>query len=115
MRQETESSSQEERRPREGADDGADCVAAAPHADCDFNLAALHPANPIKRRTSAERTQASPERAHPEEPLALDPWRRIQPGWPALSKGRMPRSTPAMASADFVLSLRQQLVRIDAP
>jgi hypothetical protein len=35
--------------------------------------------------------------------------------WPALSKGRMPRSTPAMASADFVLSLRQQLVRIDAP
>jgi hypothetical protein len=28
-------------------------------ADCDFNLAALHPAYPIKRRTSAERTQAS--------------------------------------------------------
>ena len=44
-----------------------------PLADCDFNLAALHPAYPIKRRTSAERTQASPERRHPEEPLALDP------------------------------------------
>jgi hypothetical protein len=44
-----------------------------PLADCDFNLAALHPADPIKRRTSAERTQASPERRHPEEPLALDP------------------------------------------
>jgi hypothetical protein len=39
-RQEAESSSQEERRPRE-ADDGADIVAwAKPLADCDFNLAA---------------------------------------------------------------------------
>ena len=44
-----------------------------PLADCDFNLAALHPAYPIKRRTSAERTQASPERRHPEEFAALDP------------------------------------------
>ena len=44
-----------------------------PLADCDFNLAALHPAYPIKRRTSAERTQASPERRHPEESAALDP------------------------------------------
>ena len=44
-----------------------------PLADCDFNLAALHPAYPIKRRTSAERTQASPERRHPEESPALDP------------------------------------------
>ena len=44
-----------------------------PLADCDFNLAALHPAYPIKRRTSAERTQATPERRHPEEPLALAP------------------------------------------
>ena len=61
-------------RPREGADDGADIVAGAnPLADCDFNLAALHPAYPIKRRTSAERTQASPERRHPEESPALDP------------------------------------------
>jgi hypothetical protein len=42
-------------------------------ADCDFNRAALHPAYPIKRGTSAQRTQASPERRHPEEPLALDP------------------------------------------
>ena len=33
-------------------------------ADCDFNLAALHPAYPIKCRTSAQRTQASPERRH---------------------------------------------------
>ena len=44
-----------------------------PLADCDFNLAALHPAYPIKRRTSAQRTQASPERRHPEESPALDP------------------------------------------
>ena len=44
-----------------------------PLADCDFNLAALHPAYPIKRRTSAERTQASPVRRHPEESPALDP------------------------------------------
>ena len=27
-------------------------------ADCDFNLAALHPAYPIKCRTSTQRTQA---------------------------------------------------------
>ena len=57
-RQEAESSSQEERRPSEGADDGADFVAGQPLADCDFNRAALHPAYPIKRRTSAQRTQA---------------------------------------------------------
>ena len=44
-----------------------------PLADCDFNLTALHPAYPIKRRTSAERTQASPVRRHPEESPALDP------------------------------------------
>ena len=44
-----------------------------PLAECDFNLATLHPAYPIKRRTSAERTQASPERRHPEEFAALDP------------------------------------------
>jgi hypothetical protein len=54
-----------------------------PLADCDFNLAALHPAYPIKRRTSAERTQASPERRHPEESPALDPLenniRRLRP------------------------------------
>jgi hypothetical protein len=65
---------QEERRPREGADDGADSVACGLRlADCDFNRAALHPAYPIKRRTSAQRTQASPERRHPEESPALDP------------------------------------------
>jgi hypothetical protein len=59
-RQEAESSSQEERRPREGADNGADSVACGQRlADCGFNLAALHPAYPIKRRTSAQRTQAS--------------------------------------------------------
>ena len=58
-RQEAESSSQEERRPREGADDGADFVARGqPMTDCDFNRAALHPAYPIKCRTSTQRTQA---------------------------------------------------------
>ena len=30
-----------------------------PLADCDFNLAAPYPAYAIKRRTSAQRTQAS--------------------------------------------------------
>jgi NAD(P)-dependent dehydrogenase (short-subunit alcohol dehydrogenase family) len=44
-----------------------------PLADCDFNLAALHPAYPIKCRTSTQRTQA-PEsvatgRASPLDPL----------------------------------------------
>ena len=35
------------------------CETGQPMADCDFNQAALHPAYPIKRRTSAQRTQAS--------------------------------------------------------
>jgi hypothetical protein len=40
-----------------------------PLADCDFNLAALHPAYPIKRRTSAQRTQASQGVDNEELPL----------------------------------------------
>ena len=72
-RQEAESSSHEERRPREGANDGADFVARSqPMADCDFNQAALHPAHPIKRRTSAQRTQA-PESVDTERASHLDP------------------------------------------
>ena len=71
-KQEAESSSQEERRPREGADDGADSVACGQRlADCGFNLAALHPAYPIKRRTSAQRTQASPRRRNPGRATTL--------------------------------------------
>jgi hypothetical protein len=52
-------SSRAERRPREGADDGADSVACG-HLliDCDFNQATPHPADPIKCRTSTQRTQA---------------------------------------------------------
>jgi hypothetical protein len=39
---------------------GADTVAWANRlADCDFSLAALHPAYPIKRRTSAQTTKAA--------------------------------------------------------
>ena len=51
-RQEAASSSRKERRPREGADDGADLLQSQPLADCAFTLAALHPADPIKCRTS---------------------------------------------------------------
>jgi hypothetical protein len=43
-----------------------------PLADCDFNLAALHPAYPIKRRTSAEKHR-HPKASNPEETPALDP------------------------------------------
>jgi hypothetical protein len=42
-----------------------------PLADCDFNLAALHPAYPIKRRTSTQRTQA-PESVDTRRTSALD-------------------------------------------
>jgi hypothetical protein len=46
------------------------------------NLAALHPADPIKRRTSAQRTQA-PESVDTRRASALDPLentiRRFQP------------------------------------
>jgi hypothetical protein len=42
-----------ERRPREGADDGADFGACDRSSiDCSFNQATLHPADPIKCRTS---------------------------------------------------------------
>jgi Transposase IS116/IS110/IS902 family len=34
------------------------CSRGQPLADCDFNRAALHPADPIKCRTSTQRTQA---------------------------------------------------------
>ena len=72
-RQEAESSSHEERRPREGANDGANSVARSqPSADCDFNQAALHPAHPIKCRTSTQRTQA-PESVDTRRASALDP------------------------------------------
>ncbi len=71
-RQEAESSSQEERRPREGAENGADCVARGqPTADCVFNLAALHPAYPIKRQR-ARREHRHPKASTPEEAPALD-------------------------------------------
>ena len=63
---------QEERRPREGADDGADFVARGhPMTDCDFSRAALRPAYPIKRRTSTQRTQA-PESVDTRRASALD-------------------------------------------
>jgi hypothetical protein len=72
-RQEAESSSRKERRPREGADDGADFVARGqPMTDCDFNRAALHPAYPIKCRTSTQRTQA-PESVDTRRAPTLDP------------------------------------------
>src|SRR5580704_10631055 len=43
----------------EGETTGRILLHGQPSADCDFNLAALHSAYPIKRRTSAQRTQAS--------------------------------------------------------
>ena len=54
-----------------------------PLADCDFNRAALHPAYPIKCRTSTQRTQA-PESVDTLKSLSpLDPLekgiRRLQP------------------------------------
>ena len=58
--QEAESSSRKERRPREGADDGAASIACGQRpADSDFNRAARNPGYPIKRQPSAQRTQAS--------------------------------------------------------
>jgi hypothetical protein len=48
-----------------------------PSADCDFNLAALHPAYPIKRRTSAQRTQASQGVEIRKKLAPLTHWRTI--------------------------------------
>jgi hypothetical protein len=84
-------------------------------ADYDFNLAALHPAYPIKRRTSAERTQASPERRHPEEPLALDPLenniRRFEPSLKPLSRPFGLGSIAELGIEAKVLALAPQLSR----
>ena len=67
------SSSQEERRPREGAGERRGlCSRGQPLADCDFNRAALHPAYPIKCQTSTQRTQA-PESVDTRRASALDP------------------------------------------
>jgi hypothetical protein len=67
--QETASSSRKERRPREGADNGADSAARGQRpADCDFNRAALHSTHHIKRQLSAQRTQASQGVDIEEEP-----------------------------------------------
>jgi hypothetical protein len=69
---------QEARCPREGADDCADSVARGqPPADRVFNLAALRPAYPIKRQSSAQRTQASQGVDTPEEPLPLTHWSTV--------------------------------------
>ena len=48
------------------------CSGGQPLADCDFNRAALHPAYPIKCRTSTQRTQA-PESVDTRRASALDP------------------------------------------
>jgi hypothetical protein len=85
-RQETASSSRKERRPRVGADDGADCVAPAPPpADCVFNLAALHPAYPIKRRR-ARREDRHPKASKAEKSSPLLAAERTA----IVSEGRIP-------------------------
>jgi hypothetical protein len=53
-------------------------------ADCDFNQAALHPAYPIKRRTSTQRTQAS---EIVDTPKSLSPLTGIDPPCTAADDG----------------------------
>jgi hypothetical protein len=73
--QEAASSSRKERRPREGADDGADFVACGQHkADCVFNLAALQqltPSSASRARREHRHPKASSKtgRASPLDPL----------------------------------------------
>ena len=96
-RQEAESSSRKERRPREGADDGADFVARGqPMADCDFNLAALHPAYPIKCRTSAQRTQA-PQSVDTRRASALDPLGYLRQSGHSASKRQQISDSPTFS------------------
>jgi hypothetical protein len=52
------------------------CSRAQPLADCDFNRAALHPAYPIKCRTSTQRTQA-PKSVDTRRASALDPLENV--------------------------------------
>jgi hypothetical protein len=71
-RLEAESSSQKERRLREGADNGADSVAGGqPLADRAFNLAALRSAYPIKRQNERTENPGIPRRRNPKEPPPL--------------------------------------------
>ena len=62
-----------------------------PLVDCDFNLAALHPAYPIKRRTSAERTQA-PQSVDTPRASALDPLENERGENTGTPKRRHPKS-----------------------
>ena len=83
-KQEADTSSQEERRPREGADDGADSVACGqPLADCDFNLAAPAPSLPHQAPNERGENTGIPTRRHPGRAPTLDPLengiRRLRP------------------------------------
>jgi hypothetical protein len=61
----------------EGETTGRILLHGQPSADCDFNLAALHSAYPIKRRTSAQRTQASQGVEIRKKLAPLTHWRTI--------------------------------------
>jgi hypothetical protein len=68
------------------------CCRGQPLADCDFNLAALHPAYPIKCRTSTQRTQA-PESVDIWKRFPLDPLENtidVKPPNRSASKARIP-------------------------
>ncbi len=85
-RQETASSSRKERRLREGADDGPDFVARDQlTADCDFNLAALHPRSPHQAPTEREENACIPRRRNPGRASPLTIRERNRSGPAALA------------------------------
>jgi hypothetical protein len=71
-RQETASSSRKERRPREGADEGADSVARGQPSRLRFQPRRLYPAYPIKRRR-ARREHRHPKASKTEKGIRLPP------------------------------------------
>ena len=99
---------------REGVGHGADSVRGQPLADCDFNLAALHPADPIKCRTSTQRTKATRQRRYHEEASALDPLERYPQYRPSaarellIEKARAAPKTKSIISAALRISRRRK-------
>ena len=72
-RQEAESSSQEERRPREGADDGADSVAGANPGRLRFQPSRPAPSLPHQVPNEHAENTGTRKRRHPKSLPPLDP------------------------------------------
>ena len=96
-KQEAETSSQEERRPREGADDGVDCVAGA------LWPTAISTEPRCTQLTPSSAERARRERRHPKastakKSLALDPIREQYSSTSAVCNAQIPATSYAIGA-----------------